>query len=452
MSSPCLIGSGAGFSGDRVDAAIPVVTEIAARGGGTIVFETIGERTLALAQLARASDPEAGYEPLLKQMLEPILSPSIAGKVNIVGNFGCANPRAAAEAIAEMASRQGLSAPRIAIVSGDNIYENFDLQSALPWPEDGALQSPPGPLISANAYTGAHAVAEAIRAGAQIVVAGRIADPALVLGPLMAHHGWLWDDLDRCAAGTLAGHLLECGSQISGGYFADPPRKKVPDMARIGFPIGEVDQDGSIEIFKAPGTGGRIDRATTIEQLLYEVHDPAAYVTPDVTLDITGVRIEEVSTNRVRVTGARGHARPDMLKATLGYQGDWIGEAEISYAGHGCVERARLAAEILSERFLIRNLGDLPRRIDMIGISSSFDDNSGSVWRAAESNVPEVRLRLAIRAPTKDKADMAVQEVLALYCCGPAGGGGVRSRVIRRVETRSCLVTRSSAEEKFTFL
>ena len=452
MTGPCFIGSGAGFSGDRVDAAIPVVAELARHGGGTIIFETIGERTLALGQLARSTDPDAGFEPLLAQILGPILAPCLTGNVTIVGNFGCANPPAAARAIAAMAAEQGLPVPRIAIVHGDDIRDAFDPAKAEPWPEDGALPPPPGPLVSANAYTGAQAVAAAVRAGAQIVVAGRIADPALVLGPVMAHHGWDWDDLDLCAAGTLAGHLLECGSQVSGGYFADPPRKPVPGMARIGFPIGQIEDDGTFEIFKPASTGGRIDRATVTEQLLYEVHDPAAYVTPDVALDITGVRVEEVATDRVRVTGARGHLRPEMLKATLGYHGDWLGEAEISYAGPGCLGRAKLAAATLTERLAIRGLGDLPRRIDLIGVSSSFDDDGGSLWRDADLLAPDVRVRLAVRAPQKALADNAVQEVLALYCCGPAGGGGVRTRVIRRVETRSCLVPRSVVTEGFTFL
>ena len=452
MTRPCLIGSGAGFSGDRIDAAIPVVAEIADRGGGTIIFETIGERTLALGQLSRSADPDAGCEPLLAQMLDPVLAPCLAGNVTIVGNFGCANPPAAARIIAARAAAQGLAVPRIAIVHGDDIRDTFDPAAAAPWPEDGAMPPPPGPLVSANAYTGARPVADAIRAGAQIVVAGRIADPALALGPLMAHHGWTADDLDLCAAGTLAGHLLECGSQVSGGYFADPPRKTVPDMTRIGFPIGQIAADGSIEIFKPAHTGGRIDRATVTEQLLYEVHDPAAYVTPDVTLDITGVRVTEVAPNRVRVTGARGHPAPAMLKATLGYHGDWLGEAEISYAGPGCLGRAKLAAATLTERLALRGLGDLPRRIDMIGVSASFDDDGGSRWRAADLPTDDVRLRLAVRAPLKAQADGAVQEVMALYCCGPAGGGGVRTKVARRVETRSCLVPRSMATEGFTFL
>lgn len=452
MNARCLIGSGAGFSGDRVDAAGPVVREIARLGGGTIIFETIGERTLALGQLARTADPEAGYEPLLDQMLRPILSEALEGGVAIVGNFGCANPKAAARRIQALAAELGSAAPRIAVVEGDDILSVLRPEDMAPWPEDSALPPPPGPMVSANAYIGAGAIADALGAGAQIVVAGRVADPALVLGPLVAHHGWSFDDLDRIAAGTLAGHLLECGSQISGGYFADPGFKSVPRMAEIGFPIGAVEADGSLEIFKPADTGGRIDRATAIEQLLYEIHDPAAYLTPDVTLDITGVSIREIGPDRIRVEGAKGKPPPDRLKATLGYEGDWLGEAEISYAGPGCMARARLAAEIVAERLKVRGIETIAHRFDLIGLASSFGDDAGRFAEQFSAHAaPEVRLRLAVRTAGRAAADAATQEVLALYCCGPAGGGGVRSSVKRRVETRSCLVPRSLVSGRFAF-
>lgn len=454
MSGPHLIGSGAGFSGDRVDAGLPVVREIARRGGGTIIYETIGERTLALGQRARRADPEAGYEPLLEHYLRPVLAAALAGNVAIVGNFGCANPEAAARRIVALLRELGLPRPPIAIVAGDDILAGFDPQAALPWPEDRSLPPPPGALLAANAYTGARGIAEALRRGARIVVTGRVADPALVLGPLVAHHGWDWDDLDRIAAGTLAGHLLECGSQISGGYFADPGRKDVPGMADIGFPIGVVAADGTFEIFKAPGTGGCITRATVIEQLLYEVHDPSAYVTPDVTLDLTGVRIAETGPDRIRVTGARGRPRPAHLKATLGYLGDWLGEAEISYAGPGCTARARLAAATLETRLEMRQLPLTGRRIDLIGLDSCFGDDAGlyRVSRPDPAPPAEVRLRLAVRAAARETAEAATQEVLALYCCGPAGGGGVRSHLTQRVETRSCLYPRHLVPERVRLL
>jgi hypothetical protein len=266
---------------------------------------------------------------------------------------------------------------------------------------------------------------------------------------LVAHHEWDWDDLAMMAAGTLAGHLLECGSQITGGYFADPGFKNVPDMANIGFPIGSVAADGTLDLFKPPETGGCITRATVIEQLLYEMHDPAAYMTPDVTLDITGVKITEVGPDRVRVTGAKGRPRPEMLKATLGYLGDWLGEAEISYAGPGCVARARLAAATIAERLAIRDLDLIAQRLDFIGVASSFGDDRGDFLGNLDFSDPlELRLRLAVRAATKALASAAVQEVLALYCCGPAGGGGVRTSVIQRIETRSCLYPRDRVSQQ----
>ncbi|HEU0221335.1 MAG TPA: acyclic terpene utilization AtuA family protein, partial [Paracoccaceae bacterium] len=332
------IGSGAGFSGDRIDAPQSVVAAIAAAGeGGAIIFETIGERTLALGQIARRADPEQGYEPLLEQFLEPVLATCLRERITIVGNFGCANPAAAARRIQALAARSGHEAVRIAIVEGDDITASVPLERTTPWEGDGGTPAPAGGLIALNVYLGARPIAAAIRAGAEVVVTGRVADPALALGPLVAHFGWDWADLDRIAAGTLVGHLLECGAQVTGGYFADPGCKDVPDPANIGFPIAEVEADGSFVLTKAPGTGGLVDLRTVKEQLLYEIHDPAAYLTPDVVLDITGVSVETVGPDRVRVTGARGRPAPATLKATASFFGDWLGEAEISYAGPNAI-------------------------------------------------------------------------------------------------------------------
>jgi len=243
------IGSGAGFSGDRIDAPQSVVAAIAAAGeGGAVIFETLGERTLALGHIAKRQDPQHGFEPLLDELLEPILAECIASGIVIVGNFGQANPPAAASVIQARADRLGLGAVRIAIVTGDDLVGKVDLSLSERWDGDGRLPELDGDVIAINAYMGAEAIAEAIRAGAQVVVTGRVADPALALGPLVAHFNWSWSDLDRIAAGTLVGHLLECGSQVSGGFFADPGSKDVPGTADIGFPIAEVEADGSFVI------------------------------------------------------------------------------------------------------------------------------------------------------------------------------------------------------------
>lgn len=446
------IGCGAGFSGDRVDAPQSVVAEIAAAGaGGALIFETLGERTLALGHIARRQNPSKGYEPLLEDIIEPILAQCIDSGITIVGNFGQANPPAAARAIQAIADRIGLGKLRIAIVSGDDLTGKIDLDATERWEGDGRLPEIDGEVIAINAYIGAAPIAEAIKAGAQIVVTGRVADPALALGPLVAHYGWDWNDLDLMAAGTLVGHLLECGSQVSGGFFADPGVKDVPDTANIGFPIAEVEADGSFVITKAQGTGGVVDLRTVKEQLLYEIHDPAAYLTPDVTLDITDVRLTQLGADRVQVRGARGHAAPACLKATVGFYGDWLGEAEISYAGPNALARARLAVRTITERLARRGLA-LRHRADIIGTVSAFDsDGSELLSGYTDTQAGDYRVRFAFGSDSQRDVERAVQEVNALYCCGPAGGGGVRQSVRPRVRTLSHLVPRHLVHPSFFF-
>lgn len=447
-----LVGSGAGFSGDRVDAAIPVVKSIAARAqGGAIIFETIGERTLALGQLAKRKDPKAGYEPLLPEFLSPILKKAVSAGITIVGNFGCANPAAAADVVRGVADRQGIADLRIAIVEGDDVLGVIDIGKSEVWEGDRGLPSPRGDLISANAYIGAQPIAAAISAGAQVVITGRVADPSLALGPLVARYGWDWQDFDRIAAGTLVGHLLECGSQVSGGYFADPGFKDVPRPEAIGFPIAEVAEDGQFIITKPEGAGGLVDQRTVKEQLLYEIHDPAAYLTPDVTLDITGVELGDDGRDRVAVTGARGKAPPRSFKATVGFAGDWLGEAEISYAGPNAFARARLAADIIEKQLVLRDL-DLRRRIDLIGATSVFDSDKGDLRDSlGDLAADDLRVRLAVSGEDKSQIEKALQEVNALYCCGPAGGGGVRTRLQARIRTLSYVIPRDLAPARFRF-
>lgn len=446
------IGSGAGFSGDRIDAPQSVVASIAAAGqGGAVIFETLGERTLALGQIARKQHKAKGYEPLLEDILEPILAQCIASKIVIVGNFGQANPPAAAASIHDIARRLGLGNIKIAVVEGDDLMGSVDLAQTERWEGDGRLPELSGEVIAINAYLGAVPIADAIRAGAQVVVTGRVADPALVLGPLVAHFDWDWADLDRIAAGTLAGHLLECGSQVSGGFFADPGYKDIPDIANIGFPIAEVAADGSFVITKAEGTGGVVDLRTVKEQLLYEIHDPSAYLTPDVTLDVTDVEVVQVGPDRVRVSGARGHAAPARLKATVSFYGDWLGEAEISYAGPNALARARLAISTIEKRIRMRQL-DLRHRADVIGTVSAFDSDHGDLRADFSSDQPgDYRVRFAFGGTSQRAVEQAVQEVNALYCCGPAGGGGVRQSIKPRVRTISHMVPRELVHAGYRF-
>jgi hypothetical protein len=439
---PLLIGCGAGFSGDRLDAPGPVVATLAARGGpACLMLETLAERTLALAQLRRRDDPEAGFEPMLDALLAPILAGCLRAGIRIVSNLGAANPAGAARRIDAMARAQGLAKPRIAVVTGDD----------LSGPEHRALLAErlgqSKPPVSANAYLGAEPIAAAWDAGAQVIVTGRVADPSLAVGPAMAHYGWSASDWDRLGRATMAGHLLECGAQVTGGYFADPGFKDVPGIADVGFPIAEVDADGGCVIGKAAGTGGCVTLATVKEQLLYEVHDPAAYLTPDVTADIREARVAEAGPDRVALSGVRGHERPETLKVTAFYEGGWLAEGGISYAGPGAEARARLAAEILAKR-----LPELALRVDLIGVASLFADDAGRLLAAtAPGEARDVRLRVAARSESREAAERLAQEVTALYTCGPAGGGGVRTAIRPRLSTASCFVPRAAVKPGFAW-
>jgi len=452
MSDTYLVGCGAGFSGDRTDAAMPVVKAIVASGRpGALLFETLAERTLALGQRAKLDNPELGYEPLLSEFLPPILTGCVTHGIPIIGNFGGAHPQAAAWLIQKMARDAGLPPLRIAVVDGDDIKDVVDVSDLEVWEGDRSLVGNETDIVAANVYLGAKPIADALLAGAQIVVTGRVADPALALGPLVAHFGWAWTDLGSIAAGTLAGHLLECGAQVTGGYFADPGYKDVASPATIGFPIAEVSANGDIVITKPAGTGGVVDLRTVKEQILYELHDPHAYLTPDVTLDISDVVVEQVGPDRVLVRGARGHGAPPSLKATVTYPGDWFGEAEISYGGPNALARARLAAETVRERIALRRI-PVRVRFDLIGTQSIFDSDAGYLGSEGVAEPGEVRMRLAVSGTESKPVERSLQEVLALYTCGPAGGGGVRSRMQNRVKTVSCLVPRNAVSPRFTFL
>jgi hypothetical protein len=441
------VGSAAGFSGDRIDAADAVVDALIRTGGpACLIFETLAERTLALAQLARLQDPEGGFEPLLEELVRPVLARCLAHRIPIVSNFGAANPLGAGKRIQAIAASLGLRAPRVAVVQGDDVSNRVVDRLMTP---DLQQQLAGRAVISANAYIGAQAIADALRAGADVVVTGRVADPSLVLGPALAHHGWRLDDWDRIAGATMAGHLLECGAQVTGGYYADPGVKEVPDLARVGYPIAAIEADGSCTVFKPEGTGGVVDEHTVKEQLLYEVHDPAAYLTPDVVADITHARVEQVGPDRVRLSGVRGHGRPDTLKVNVCFESGWLAEGEISYAGVRAESRARLAADILTQRLQ----GTGPLRIDLIGVTSVLADDHGRwLQETPHGRATDVRLRVATRHADKSTAQRLMREVNALYTCGPAGGGGVRTALRPTLGTVSCTLDREQVPTRFFML
>ena len=428
------IGGGAGYSGDRIEPAL----ELAERGElDVLIFECLAERTIALAQQARMKDPALGYDPLLEARMLAVLETCAAKGIRIITNMGAANPLAAAARIKEIALALGIEGLKIAAVTGDDVLDQLRQGDYLD--DTGAPVKALGErLLSANAYLGAAPLVEALAQGADVVVTGRVADPALVLAPAIHAFGWAMDDWKRLGQGTLAGHLLECAGQVCGGYFADPGRKDVPDLARLGFPIAVIGADGSVEITKVAGSGGSVTTATCTEQLLYEIHDPAAYLTPDVVADFSAVTMRQSGPDRVAIDGAGGHPKSGMLKVSIGYVDSYVGEGQISYAGPGALARARLAQEIVASRLALTGVALTEVRYDLIGVNSVNPLQGESLAPGAEPL--EVRLRVVGRADSMREAVRVGNEVETLYTCGPAGGGGATKSAREVVAIRSTLL------------
>jgi hypothetical protein len=439
------IGSGAGYSGDRIEPAI----ELAEKGDiQYLVFECLGERTVALAQQARMKDPEGGYDPLLEDRMRAVLPACAAKGIKIVTNMGAANPLAAARKVAEVAESLGLASLKIAAVIGDDVFAACK-ERDLPIMEfDGTIKQFGNRLLSANAYLGAEPIAEALSGGADVVITGRASDPAMFLAPMIHAFGWAMDDWDLLGRGTVAGHLLECAGQITGGYFADPGYKDIPDLARLGFPIGEVGEDGSLVITKVEGSGGAVTARTCKEQLLYEVHNPTRYLQPDVTADFSQVRVEEIGKDRVRVSGGRGSQRTGTLKVSVGYVDGYIGEGQISYAGAGALARGRLALEIVRERLKLTGVAASELRFELIGVDSLHGPQV-----SAHANEPyEVRVRVAGRTENLREAVRIGNEVETLYTNGPAAGGGAFKSARDVVAVASVLLPRELARPQVHFV
>jgi hypothetical protein len=439
------IGSGAGYSGDRIEPAL----ELAEKGDiQYLVFECLGERTVALAQQARTKNPELGYDPLLEERMHAVLPLCAAKRIKIVTNMGAANPEAAARKTAEIAKSLGLRSLKIAAIVGDDVLEACKAGDFPIMEFDGTIRQLGNRLLSANAYLGAEPMAQALKAGADVVITGRASDPALFLAPMIHAFGWPMDDWNLLGQGTVAGHLLECAGQITGGYFADPGYKDIPDLARLGFPIGEVGEDGSLVITKVEGSGGAVTARTCKEQLLYEVHDPRQYFQPDVVADFSQVRVEEIAKDRVRVSGGRGAKRTGTLKVSVGYVDSFIGEGQISYAGPGALARGRLALDIVRERLKLTGVAASELRFDLIGVDALHGRQV-----SAHANEPyEVRIRVTGRTENLREAVRIGNEVETLYTNGPAGGGGAWKSARDVVAVASVLLPRELATPSVRFV
>jgi hypothetical protein len=437
------LGAGAGYSGDRIEPAVELATHGAL---DYLVFECLAERTIALAQQARRNDPEGGYDPLLEARMRAVLPVARRNGVRIVSNMGAANPLAAARKTASIARELGLVGLKIAAVTGDDVLEVVR-RGDYRFEESGdAVASFDQRIVSANAYLGAAPIVAALDADADVVLTGRAADPSLFTAPLIHEFGWGFDNWDRLGQATVVGHLMECAGQITGGYFADPGFKDVAGLARLGFPIGEVSEDGAVVITKVPHAGGFVTAATCKEQLLYEIHDPQRYLQPDVVADFTHVQIAEEAKDRVRVTGGRGTARTATLKVSVAYVDGYIGEGQISYGGPGAVARGRLALDIVRERLAITGVDVSELRFDLIGVDSLYGSTLGG---NGGSGPFEVRARVTGRTASRSEAIRIGNEVETLYTNGPAGGGGVTKGTREVVAVQSVLLPRDLVKPTF---
>ena len=433
----CRIGAGAGFAGDRID---PAVALAASGQVDTVVLECLAERTLVPALKARGDNPEAGFDSRLRRRLTPLLPAAAATRCRIVSNLGAANPRAAGLAIARLAGELGCRGTRVAAVVGDDVLA---LREQIAW-----ARPIEGKLLGAHAYLGSGALADALDQGADVVVTGRVADSALFAAAAMHHldagtsasasvagefrGGQSAASTPSALAGAIAvGHLLECGGQLSGGNY-DPIGQgllSASDYARLGYPLADVYADGSAEIRLLDGAPGILNADTCTLQLFYEVHDPSRYATPDLVLDFTGIRFEQLGHNRVRMSGARSLGPPPTLKVAgfLELPG-FIADAEIGFAGTAALARAQRAAQTL--RLRLSDWPDEDIAIDLVGVDSIL--RAGSL--PSPGAPAELRVHVSARCADLEAAQVIEDEVYALTLSGPAGGCSVRSERRPRIE------------------
>jgi hypothetical protein len=395
----------------------------------------------------RMADPSQGYDPLLLDRMQAALPVCARNGVKLITNMGAANPVSAGEKTAEIARSLGLKGLKIATVTGDDVLELVKHGSYVIDETGVPVSSLANKIVSANAYLGAQPIVEALAHGANVIITGRVADPALFIAPLIHKFGLAMDDWTMLGNITVVGHLLECAGQVTGGYFADPGYKDIPDLARLGFPIADVKADGSFVITKVPGSGGKVTTDTCKEQLMYELHDPHAYITPDVVADFSQVRMKEVAPDCVQVEGGTGRARTDSLKVSIGYVDSYIGEGQISYAGPGAVERGRLAIEIVKERLKLTGVKVTELRCDLIGMDSIFGPKL-----SVDGQPREVRIRVAGRTDSMKEAVRIGNEVETLYTNGPACGGGAWKSARQVVAMGSTLIARNLVKHSIGYL
>lgn len=414
------VGNGAGFWGDNLDAS-----RLLADNGQLdyLTLEYLAELTLSILAHQRSRDPTAGFVPDFLTVLQSLV-PALGAQPNlkIVTNAGGMAPQECALRAAGILANAGLGSIPVAAVSGDDLLPRVDelLASGEPLAnlDTGvALGDVRSKVASANAYLGAAGIVEALARGARIVIMGRVADASLTVGPVVHEFGWKWDDWNRLAAATVAGHLIECGAQVTGGMFSDWTEKL--SLENLGYPIAEIADSGTVAITKPAGTGGAVTTETVAEQLVYEIGDPAHYLTPDVDADFSLVHLSQAGPDRVEVQGARGKPAPARLKVSLAYRDGYMAAGTLVICGDKAAAKARACGDLILARLRAAGVNLARTHIECLGTG----DTLPGVWRRSEDAL-EVVLRVSVHDPSREAVERFVREFSPLVGSGPSGVTG----------------------------
>ena len=450
---PLRIASGQGFWGDLQRAPIDQ-----ARLGpiDVLVMDYLAEVTMSILQKQKLRDDTKGYARDFVEVVTELAPDIVEKRFKVISNAGGVNPTACAQAIVDGARERGVTGLKVAVVTGDDLLgrlpDLIERGVELRHMETGQpLAEVVDHIVSANAYLGAQPIAEALAQGADVVVTGRTTDTGLTLAPLVHHFGWDWADWDKMAAGTVAGHILECGAQSSGGNFTD--WRDVPDMAGIGFPIAEVSDDGSFVVTKHDGTGGLVSRGTVSEQLLYEIGDPADYITPDVVADFTSIQLDDQGGDRVRVSEVRGTEDTEFLKVSAAYSDGWKATSTLVYAWPEAAAKARAAAQILRDRLDALGLRFDEVRTEIIGLNALSERTEEDP--VAEADLDEVQLRVSVRSQDRAAVEQFGREIAPLILTGPSavtGFAGGRPRPSEVIAYWPALIPKTEIETRVEVL